>query len=78
VSADGLKYQDERKLPAYYNEDIIPDPETGLNLPVRILDYFYFCDAVQFVPLEHLGTLRATTSLSRGISTSHHPSDTGQ
>jgi hypothetical protein len=56
VSADGLRYQDERKLPAYYNEDIIPDPETGRNLPVRILDYFYFCDAVQFVPLEQLGT----------------------
>ena len=57
MSADGLRYQDERKLPAYYNEDIIPDPETGRNLPVRILDYFYFCDAVQFVPLEQLGTL---------------------
>ncbi len=59
MSADGLRYQDERKLPAYYNEDIIPDPETGLNLPVRSLDNFYFCDAVQFVPvpLEHLSTL---------------------
>ncbi|ELR20803.1 uncharacterized protein ACA1_055790 [Acanthamoeba castellanii str. Neff] len=57
-----LTYQDESKLPAYYNEDIIPDPETGLNLPVRILDYFYFCDAVQFVPvpLEHLGAATST------------------
>lgn len=70
-----LTYQDESTLPACYDEDIIPDPETGLDLPVRSLDYFYFCDAAQFVPvpLEHLSTLAHLF-----VDHYFHPSQTGQ
>jgi hypothetical protein len=53
-----LTYQNEATLPAYYNEGYTFDPDTETDLPVRILDYYYFCDAKHLapVPLEHLST----------------------
>ncbi len=59
TSADGLRYQDERELPTHNDEDMAPDSDTKRDIPVRILDQFYFCgvDGSVPVPLERVSTL---------------------